>query len=57
MVMRGPWAGREMPLTSTSRWTRCTRTATREVYFYNQDNGETVWSLPLGGVIVAELAQ
>ena len=42
---------------ATSRWTRCTRTATREVYFYNQDNGETVWSLPLGGVIVAELAQ
>ena len=42
---------------ATSSRTRCTRLATREVYFFNSATGETAWTLPLGGVIVAEMSQ
>ena len=44
------------PVTVTS-WTRCTRAATGETYFYCAATRETVWALPLGGVIVAEMRQ
>jgi hypothetical protein len=42
---------------AVTSWTRCTRLSTGQVYFYNGSTGETVWSLPVGGCVVAEMSQ